>query len=144
VSGHNLTQITPMLQVADVGWAVRFFVDVLGFHAWVEAWDYAYLQREGVAVRLHYATPDDEAERQHFGPRAFLFYVDVKDVDALVLEIGPKLAAAGLGAGQGPVDQMWGQREWWVAGPEGGLIVFGQAIARESGVGGSEKQIPSE
>ena len=47
---------------------VRFFVEVLGFHAWVHAWDYAYVQREGAAVRIGKALEGAE-ERHEAGPR---------------------------------------------------------------------------
>ena len=122
----NLQQITPFLQMRDLPSAVRYFTDLLGFHAWVADEYYAYLSREDAAIRLGKASPNNPTERFEYGPRAFLFYLDVEDLAALIEEIRPKLLAAGLSAGDGPVDQTWGQREWWIAGPEGGLIVFGQ------------------
>ncbi len=125
----NFVQVTPFLQARDVDGMVRFFVDVLGFRAWAQAWDYAYVQREEVAVRIVKASEGPEESREA-GPRAFLFYVDVRDVAAVVEEVRPKLLAAGMAAGDGPVDQTWGQREYWVPVPEGGLIVFGQEIVR--------------
>jgi len=53
----------------------------------------------------------------------------VRDLDAVVADVRPKLLAAGMAAGDGPKDQRWGQREWWVPVPEGGLIIFGQELA---------------
>ena len=106
---------------------VRFFVEILGFSACVHAWDFAYVEREAIGVRIHLAS-DGLEERHEVGPRAFLFYVDVKDVAAVAQELQPKLSAAGMAIGRGPVDQSWGQREFWVAVPEGGLIIFGQEI----------------
>jgi catechol 2,3-dioxygenase-like lactoylglutathione lyase family enzyme len=125
----NFIQITPYLSARDIDGMVRFFVEVLGFHAWVHAWDYAYVQRETAAVRIIKAS-DGPAERFEAGPRAFLMYIDVRDVDAVVDEVRPKLLAAGMAGGQGPKDQIWGQREFWVPMPEGGLIIFGQEIVR--------------
>jgi len=127
MSEHNIVAITPYLQATDVDAMVRFFVEVLGFKAWVQRWDFAYVQREAAAVRIGKAS-DGPEERHDAGPRAFLFYLDVRDVDALVEEIRPKLLAAGMSGGQGPKDQSWGQREFWVPLPEGGLILFGQQI----------------
>ena len=123
----NFLQVTPFLTFKDVPASVRFFVEVLGFRALVQSWDYAYLEREGVGIRIGKAS-DGPEERQDFGPRAFVFYIDVRDVDGVAAEVGPKLLAAGLPAGQGPTDQSWGQREFRVLMPEGGLILFGQAI----------------
>ena len=113
----------------DLARAVRFFVDVLGFHAWVDTESYAYLDRDGASVRLSQLSPDCADEQLEYGPRAWLFYVDVRDVGALLAEIRPKLLAAGRPPGEGPVDQTWGKREWWAPGPEGGFIVFGEEIA---------------
>ena len=124
----NFIQVTPFISVKDVDAAVRFFVEVLGFHAWVHAWDYAYVQREKAAVRIGKASKGSPEERHEAGPRAFLMYIDVQDVDAVVEEVRPKLLAAGMAAGSGPKDQTWGQREFWVPVPEGGLIIFGQEI----------------
>ncbi len=132
MSERNFQQITPVLQVRDVESAVRFFVEVLGFKAWVTMRDYGYVQREGAAVRILLASPDP-VERYEYGSRAFLFYVDVRDIAVVVAEVGEKLLARGLPAGEGPVDQTWGQREWWVTGPEGGLVIFGQEIAEMQG-----------
>jgi hypothetical protein len=64
-----------------------------------------------------------------WGARAWLFYIDVRDVDALVAELRPKLLAAGLDGGEGPKDQSWGKREFWAPLPGGGYVVFGQEIA---------------
>ena len=124
---RNFFRITPYLTFKDVDAAVRFFVDVLGFKAWVHGRDFAYVQREEAAVRIGKASEGPE-ERHEAGPRAFLFYIDVRDVDAVVEEVRPKLLAAGMSGGQGPVDQSWGQREFWAPVPEGGLIIFGQEI----------------
>jgi catechol 2,3-dioxygenase-like lactoylglutathione lyase family enzyme len=96
----NFIRITPYLTVADVDAAVRFFVDILGFKAWVHRWDFAYVQREAAAVRIGKAS-DGPEERHEVGPRAFLFYIDVRDVAAVVEEVRPKLLAAGMAGGQG-------------------------------------------
>ena len=138
MSEKNFLQVTPFLSARDVDGMVRFFVEVLGFHAWVQAWDFAYVQREAAAVRIGKAS-EGSLEKHEVGPRAFLMYIDVRDVGAVVEEVRPKLLAAGMGGGQGPVDQRWGQREYWVPVPDGGLIVFGQEI----GVAANEQKATS-
>ena len=129
---ENVIQITPWLQARDVEAMVRFFVEVLGFKVWVQSWDYAYVQRGPAAVRIGKAS-DGAQEKHEAGPRAFLFYIDVRDVDAVVEEVRPKLLTAGTVAAQGPKDQSWGQREYWVPVPEGGLVIFGQEIVGAQG-----------
>ena len=125
----NFTQITPYLSFKNVDAGVRFFVEVLGFTALVHDQYFAYVQREAAAVRIGKASPDTPEEMHMVGARAFLAYIDVRDVDAVVEEVRPRLLAAGMTGGLGPKDQSWGQREFWVPVPEGGLIIFGQEIA---------------
>ena len=62
------------------------------------------------------------------GTRAFRYYIDVEDVDAVVAELKPKIDALWDGKTHGPVDQSYGQREFMVVGPDGDLVVFGQSI----------------
>ena len=75
----NLLQITPFMHVPDVGEAVRFLVERLGFHATVHVWDYAYVERDGVALRILKAS-DDSGEQAPPGNRLFMYYIDVRDV----------------------------------------------------------------
>jgi hypothetical protein len=60
---------------------------------------------------------------------ASAYYIDVRDVDQLYLELKPKLDSLPQGDVYGPVNQTYGQRELLVLAPDGNLIVFGQAIA---------------
>ncbi len=129
----NLLQVTPYLLTPDVAAMVRFFVKVLGFHAWVQDDFYAYCSRDEVAVRigkLSEPTGEGVEERVEIGARAWLFYIDVMDVAAVVEEIRPKLLAAGMQSGVGPVDQSWEKREYWAPVPGGGFVIYGQDIAR--------------
>lgn len=122
----NTLQITPFMHVAQIAPAVRFFVDVLGFTAVLQTRDYAYLEREGAGIRI--LAHDDPAElgTPHGG---FAYYLDVRDLAAVVEELGPRLAALPPGHVHGPVDQPYGQRELLIRAPDGNLLVFGQAIA---------------
>jgi len=131
LSEKNLLQVTPWLLSSDVETMVRFFVEVLGFHAWVQDESYAYVSRDDAAVRIGKLSEGTDAaeERVEWGARAWLFYIDVRDVDALVAELRPKLQAAGLDGGKGPKDQPWGKREFWAPLPGGGYIVFGQEMS---------------
>lgn len=122
----NFIQSTPFLHVRDLDAAVGFFEGVLGFKTHVRVTDYAYLHRETVGVRI--LSHVDRADAPLL-PRRFTYYIDVRDVDALYSELKPKLDALPAGDVHGPVDQTYGQRELMVLGPDGGVIVFGQAIA---------------
>ncbi len=124
---ENFIRITPCMHVDDVGRAVRFFVDVLGFKAWIDAPAYGYVQREVAAVRI-LRTSNTPGEQQGPGTRAFRYYIDVKDVDELYAELKPKIDALWEGKVHGPVDQGYGQREFMVLAPDGDLVVFGQSI----------------
>jgi len=83
-------RITPFMHVEDVDRAVRFFVEVLGFKAWIHVRDYAYVQRETAGVRILQAS-QSPGEEQRLGNRAFRYYIDVEDVDELYAELKPKI-----------------------------------------------------
>ena len=124
----NFIRITPFMHVTDVGAAVHFFTNILGFKAWIHVSEsYAYVQREVAAVRILKASTSP-GEVPAPGTRAFRYYIDVEDVDAVVAEVRPRLEAAGLPGGHGPVDQPYGQREYMILAPDGDLVVFGQSI----------------
>lgn len=124
----NLLQVTPFLHVPDMDRAVRFFTELLGFNCTFRGHhpDYAYVEREAVAVRLIECAEGDPFRRPE-APR-FAHYVDVRDTDALVAEIAPKLVAWPDVRVHGPVDQPYGKREYMLTAPDGDLIVFGQTI----------------
>jgi catechol 2,3-dioxygenase-like lactoylglutathione lyase family enzyme len=122
----NFLQITPFMHVPDIDEAVRFFEEVLGFAPRFRMDDYAYVEREGAAIRILQNRGEDGAPP---GNRRFAYYVDVRDVDALHAELKPKLDALPAGDVHGPADKPYRQRELAVVAPDGNLIVFGQAIA---------------
>jgi catechol 2,3-dioxygenase-like lactoylglutathione lyase family enzyme len=124
----NTIQITPFMHVADVASAVRFFTEILGFRATSEMPGYAYVEREGAGIRVQGHSEPSEIGSAHGG---FAYYVDVRNLDTVLEEIGPKLAKLPEGAVFGPVDQGYGQRELMIRAPDGNLVVFGQAIDSE-------------
>jgi catechol 2,3-dioxygenase-like lactoylglutathione lyase family enzyme len=123
----NFVRITPCMHVTDVAAAAAFFRDVLGFQVWVEGPTFAYVQREVAAMRIFKAS-DSPGEVPGAGTRAFRYYIDVQDVDAVAAEVKPRCEAAGIRV-HGPVDQRYGQREFMVMAPDGDLVVFGQEAA---------------
>lgn len=121
----NFRQITPFMHVPDLGEAIVFFEEVLGFTVQVRLGDYAYLHRETAGMRLMQNRGTDGAPR---GNRRFAYYVDVEDVDALYAELKPKLDLLPGGDVHGPADKDYGQRELVLLAPDGNLIAFGHAI----------------
>lgn len=120
----NIRQITPFMHVPDIAAALRWF-DLLGFRIRFHEGNYAYVEREGAGVRVIESRADDD---RPFPPhKGFSIYLDVADVDAIVAEVRPKLAAAKVET-LGPVSQPYAQREFMVRAPDGNVLVFGQAL----------------
>jgi catechol 2,3-dioxygenase-like lactoylglutathione lyase family enzyme len=122
----NFIQVTPFMHVEDMEKALAFFTGILGFETLFREANYAYLHRETVGFRILEQRGKDGAPP---GNRRFAYYIDVRDVDQLYLELKPKLETLPQGDVYGPVNQTYGQRELLVLAPDGNLIVFGQAIA---------------
>ena len=120
----NIIHITPFMHVADFEAALQFF-DLIGFRVLYRESGYAYVDRDGAAVRVLHSTGEGGAP---FTPhRGFAYYVDVRDVDAIVAELKPKLDAAGV-EHMGPKNQTYRQREFMIRAPDGNVFVFGQGI----------------
>ena len=121
----NFLQITPVIHVPDLDQALSFFGDLLGFSTVINGGAYAYIEREGIGVRLLQNDSDDRAPP---GNRRFAYYIDVRDVDALHAELKPKLDRLPRGDVHGPADKPYGQRELLILAPDGNLLAFGQGI----------------
>ncbi len=122
----NCRQITPFLHVPDLEAAIAWFA-LIGFSPRTRMDYYAYVEREGVGVRIVESTKEDGTP---FEPhRGFAYYVDCEDVDAIVRECLLRLKAAGVKT-IGPVDQVYNQREFIIEAPDGNMLVFGQPIVR--------------
>lgn len=120
----NFIRITPFIHVPKIEKAIDFF-EMLGFTLYFHAGTYAYLEREGVGVRLLQNQGDDGAPP---GNRRFAYYIDVNDIEALHRELKPKLDALPPGDVDGPADKEYRQRELCILAPDGNLLVFGQSI----------------
>lgn len=125
----NTLGITPFMHVRKCEEAVTFLVDRLGFTAIISDGGYAYLEREGVGIRVLGHEKGDETIGGHGG---FAYYIDVVDVDLVAQQLGSKLAGLPEGHVQGPVDQEYGQRELMIRAPDGNILVFGQARSQTS------------
>lgn len=123
----NTIQITPFMHVADLEATVRFFTDVLDFTCPYRVADYAYVEREGAGIRIQSHDDSSELGTPH---RGFAYYIDVRDLDVVIEQLGPRLKALPPGDVYGPVDQEYKQRELLIRAPDGNLVVFGQALPR--------------
>ena len=124
----NTYQITPFMHVADLDAAVRFFTETLDFTLPFRQANYAYVERDGAGIRILANGDPDELGKPH---RGFAYYIDVRDLAAILDELGPRLAALPTGQVHGPVDQSYGQRELMIRVPDGNLLVFGQGIDQQ-------------
>jgi catechol 2,3-dioxygenase-like lactoylglutathione lyase family enzyme len=118
-----MTQLVPILSITDLERSLRFYTEVLDFT--VAPWDADLsspvidLLREGTKFQL---TLLGEV------PPGIAFNVEVEDVD----ELFRSYKARGLDTStkpnspvhQGPLDQSWGTREFYVTDPDGNTLRF--------------------
>ncbi|MGZ8281995.1 MAG: bleomycin resistance protein [Allosphingosinicella sp.] len=128
----NIFQVTPFMHVPDLGQALAFMTDTLGFTIEYQQANYAYVSREGAGLRMMEAGPGDPFQP---GTRRFAYYFDCRDVDALYAALKPKLDLLPKRDVHGPADKPYLQRELLVLAPDGNLIAFGHAIPGPSGNG---------
>ena len=126
----NLLQVTPFLHVPSLAQALDLFTRVLRFEIRFRMTDYAYLEREGAAIRI--LEEPDRAPPSAEDKARMTVYVDVRDVDALYAELLPELSTLRPGDVQAPKDQHWDQREFQVRLPDGQWLAFGQPAPRPS------------
>ncbi len=124
----RMTQVTPFLMAKDFKAEVAFFRDVLGFEVGFlgEDPDYAFMHRDGVAVRLLQGTDfHDWLDREDMQ----MVYFDVDDIDGLYAELKPALDQLPDGRVNPPFDRFYGQREFHVRDEGPYLLMFGQGIS---------------
>lgn len=123
----NVKRVVPILKVTDMQVAIDFYCGTLGFvpefrySAGPTGPYYAGLALDGHQVHLSTFSGDSVKGA------AVYFYVE--DIDALVRAF----LAAGLKTPgkpdspveEGPVDQTWGMREFYVRDPDGNALRFG-------------------
>jgi catechol 2,3-dioxygenase-like lactoylglutathione lyase family enzyme len=122
----RIFRANPFLRVPDIGEAVAFFTDTLGFTCEFQTHDYASVQRDGVYFQMS----GDGADIPPKGGGRYTVYVEVDDADALYAELKPKLDLLPPGQVCPPCDMHYGQRDFWVVGPDGDIIAFGSPLAR--------------
>ncbi|MEX1139681.1 MAG: VOC family protein [Bacteroidota bacterium] len=123
----KIRQITPFLHVPNLQQALVLLCDVLQFEVTYTEPGYAYLELEGVGLRVleepgRTINPDAKAR--------MTVYIDSSDVDALYERFRPKLSGLPKKDVEPPTDKSWKQREFMVRLPDGDWIAFGQPVRR--------------
>lgn len=114
------TAISPIVYVGELDRAIDFYVRVLGFRVGASMEGYAYIVREGVAIRLIASHDNSSGGGQSC-------YICVENIDDLYAELKPRLDLLGDGRVKPPFDQPYGQREFHVIDEDGLLIFFGES-----------------
>jgi hypothetical protein len=120
---RNIMQITPFMHVKDFAAAVDFMTDIMGFNITIRLGNYAYLEREGCAIRI-LCVP----EQYQPGNHAYAYYVDVMDVAALYASLKPKLDTLPKTHVRGPVKRPYGVIELMVLMPDNNFMVFAELV----------------
>lgn len=125
-----LSRVVPILKVTNIDASLAFYA-MLGFatdfryEATPTGPYYAGVSRDG--VQLHLSTHGGD------GVIGTAVYCYVDDIDALFRElIGRGLTVPGnpdSPVEDGPVDQTWGMREFYVRDPDGNALRFGTPVS---------------
>ena len=122
----RLNQVTPFIPCCDLDRAFAFYTEILGFQGLKFTDDYAYVHREGAALRLLQLDNDAKFASEHAQQSA---YFDVaQGVDALYASLKDKLDTLPEGRVRAPFNQDYGQREFHVIDKDVTLLFFGEAI----------------
>lgn len=121
----RLTQITPFVPCTDLAAQVHFYGAVLGFETGFLADNYAFMRRDGAALRL---VEVDRTVDLSDPAREHSFYIDVAGLDALYASLKPRLDGLPQGRVRAPFTQPYGQREFHVADEDCTLVFFGEAV----------------
>ena len=119
--------LIPTLFVRDIREAAEFLTDVLDFEL-ASAWPdkdpfYAVLARG--PDELHLSRPGDHGRHGHSS--AIVLCDDVNALFARFVERGLRVPSrANSPVHEGPLDQTWGTREFYVDDPSGNTLIFQQ------------------
>ncbi len=128
VSEPQLRGLAPVLLVADVVRAARYYDDKLGFRAprlWGEPPTFGIARRDGLSVMLNQVAAGDRLYPNAGYDGRYDVYFWVDDADALFAE----LSARGADIVCAPADQSYLMREFSVRDADGHLLAFGHDIS---------------
>lgn len=123
----GLSRIAPEMPAANLGEAIEYYVEKLGFElaSALPEGEYAIVERDGVAIHL-FRDWSPDGERRHSGVAAHVF---VEEIEALYAE----LAARGAEITQAIERKPWGNRDFRVRDLFGNELKFTEAVDRPTG-----------
>jgi len=127
-----VTRVVPIIKVADIRAAIEFYCSTLGFvtdfsySVSPDGPTYAGVSLDGNQLHLSTFAGDGIA-----GTAAYCYVDDVDDLFRKVLQAGLKTPGnPDSPVEEGPVDQTWGMREFYVRDPDGNTLRFGSSSAQ--------------
>lgn len=124
-----LVRIIPLMKSTDMKESVVFYRDILGFEH-VGTWpatgspSFSVFRREGIDIQLSTHSGD--------GVTGTVVFIEVSGIDALFKEFLSRgldtTAKRESPVHQGPLNQSWGWREFYVTDPSGNTIRFGEEL----------------
>jgi catechol 2,3-dioxygenase-like lactoylglutathione lyase family enzyme len=121
----RVTGLAPVLLAPDVGAALAYYRDVLGFDVTpyeLAPSDYGYAERDGVSI--HIAHADHCRPNSDLVGDLFDVYIWVDDVEAVHAD----LQRRGANILHGPTERPWGMREIRVRELNGYVLGIGQPL----------------
>ncbi len=123
--------MVPIVKVTDIQRAVEFYCGTLGF-----VQDFRYSAGAAGPTYVGISLDDQQIHLSNFagdGVAGTATYCYVDDVDALVARFRARgVQTPGNPASpveDGPTDQTWGMREFYVRDPDGNTLRFGSPVA---------------
>ena len=120
----SISTATPQFLVTDVGRAIKFYEDSLGFQCdFVYEDFYASVSRDGASIHLKCA-PKLEAERAHRKAGEHLdAHLPVSGID----DLHDEFVRRGAPITKPLTDRPWGARDFYVEDPDGYILCFSES-----------------
>ena len=120
-------KIIPLLKVRDMRAAIRHYTEVLDFRmTWPDDTpDSAVVDLGHEEIELQITTHESE---RLFGSVIYIYVADVDALFATYKSRGLNTNSPGSPVHQGPTDQTWGRREFYVTDADGNTLRFCQNI----------------
>ena len=119
---YTAKSMSPVLPVEDMGRAIAFYRDVLGFAAMVESTDYTVMTRGGATIHLTKAASEEVLTALRGRVSIYLEVENIADLWASVSQLKAKYRIRDL------FDQSYGMREFHIVDPDGCLVFVGEEI----------------
>lgn len=121
-------QFIPLFKVRDMRAAIRHYTEVLDFVlTWPEDTEHSPVVDLGhEQTELQLTTHENE---RLFGSAVYVYVTDVDSLFAKYKNRGLDTNKPGSPVHQGPTDQTWGRREFYVTDADGNTLRFCQSIS---------------